>query len=364
VPIIRFAGETAELFKSYALALDEFIPIVKFDRQSFRREKSVRIVHPDSYTLSPKIEKNKQQIDLYSFTLLPGEYTLPFKIEKGFGTWDGDGYIEPAIEPRTQNVTIAAGNKIKASYGGKFNITLNITGHASRRFFINFLANDDEDFFNTGEYKNVKCGRIQINVAGSSAVGFKLIENVDALPHAPQGYSPPNWDTTSASEIALSQQQANQYANCGGVCYATTESRAQQAYIDLTGSGVVNLTVSKNNVDHRIAATYGTNDSYMGYGAGGPFVLHGHGEIINHAQVWSGRLKRGALLQRWNSTDQNNLYANGGHSVIFRNYLYNNNGNITGLEFTDYHGGVNGLSGQPWSSADTTHTIQGVNLLD
>ncbi len=194
----------------------------------------------------------------------------------------------------------------------------------------------------------------------ASRVGIQLISNIDALPNMPANVNSPAWNTTSPADITLSQQQANLYADCWGVCYAVSESRANQAYIDVSGSGVVNLTPSGRNVDHRVAATVGTNDPLMGYGAGGPFANHGVGTAVDNNGAWAGQLQRGAVLQIWHSTDVANLYANGGHSQIFREYSYGPTGNITGMYVSDNSGGIEYLDRNDY----TNETIFGVNLND
>lgn len=242
------------------------------------------------------------------------------KLTKGYGAWDDDGVIRVQIEPEIENITLTSQKTIKGRFGDQF----------------------------------------EVDVIGSSKVGARLISNIDALPKAPPGYSPPEWDTMDTKEIALSQRQANQYNNCKGICYATTASRAQQAYIDAHGQTIINLDVSNSNIDHRIASTQGGTDPFMGYGAGGPFARRGYGECVDDSGVWGGLLKRGALLQNWHSTAENDLFSGGGHSVIFRNYLYNENGVIRAIAITDYKGGVN-----VWNLSDyLEETILGVNLLD
>ena len=359
---ITTSDKAVPAFEFSPLMLDEFIPVIKFDRASFTRPEYMRLVKSSQkVTLSDKIDANKQQINLYTMRTGPGEYTLPFKVEKGYGTWDDDGVIGVKISPENADVSIVKNETVTTKYGDVVKVTIKLSGNEEKQFNVDFYTNDDEDDYNKGELTNLHCGRISVTMAGSSKVGFRLISNIDALPKAPPGYNPPQWNTTNVQEITLNHQQANQYNDCEGVCYATTESRAQQAYIDERGSGVVDLTVSKNNVDHRIAATYGTNDPYMGYGAGGPFARHGFGQTVDDTGVWAGELKAGALLQLWHSTNQNNLYENGGHSVIFRNYVYNDNGDITAICYTDYHGDFS-----YWQRSDYfgTETIVGVNLTD
>lgn len=191
--------------------------------------------------------------------------------------------------------------------------------------------------------------------------GIQLLSNIDALPKAPTGYTYPSWDTTDPKEITLSQEQANMYNNCEGVCYATSESRANKAYKDLFGGNAVDLTVSNKNIDHRIAATQGTKDPFMGYGAGGPFARRSMGTTIDDTGVWSGMLQKGALIQRWNTNDVSNMYIRGGHSVIFRNYSYDSDGNITGIQYTDYHGDVREMKRENYEGLKI---ILGVNLID
>jgi hypothetical protein len=345
---------------------DEFIPVLKFDRKTFTRARSIKLVEQTGgVTLSSKIDENKRKTSLFTITTQPDMLFLTFTVEKGFGTRDNHGFVNAVLEPPTPDVLFSEGNTFEVQYGQIFTFPLIISGHTDRSFSIKFYANDDNDQ-NRGELKNIFCGKIDLNILGSSAVGFRLIENIDSLPAAPAGYHYPEWDTTDPTEIKQSQEQANMYKNCEGVCYATSASRAQKAYIDITGSGVIDLTVSNNNIDHRIASTQGGNVPFMGYGAGGPFARHRYGQIVDNAGVWNGDLKRGALLQYWRSTDTRNLFANGGHSVIFRNYRYDDNGMIDAIDFTDYHGGINGLNGEPLyrSVYEFSRTILGVNLLD
>ena len=198
----------------------------------------------------------------------------------------------------------------------------------------------------------------------ATKVGQELISSIDNLPRRPANVWTPNYSTEITAEIELSQKQALYYNNPDGVCYAVTESRANQAYVDQFGENAVNLTVSNKNPDHRLASSQGTKDKYMGYGAGAPFLRHGLGVAVNNSEVWSGKLETGALLQLWNSSDVNstaNLMRSGGHSMIFRNYTFNSKGVITGMEVTDNSGGKNTISRTEYEKAKT---FLGVNLLD
>ncbi len=346
------------------LKLDEFIPIVQFESNSFGRLDVERLIEDtEEVTLSEHIDESKRTYNLHSLTSVRNDAAmlLPFKVSRGSGTWDDDGYIKVSINPPHSDITMNGNDQFTVRYGDEINLELLISGNEEREFYLDFFANDDLDDYNSGEIVDIHCGRMKVKILGSSEVGYRLISNIDLLPDAPADYDYPAWNTADSDEIRLSQQQANLYNNCEGVCYATSESRAQQAYIDETGSGVVNLTVSNRNIDHRIAATQGTNDPHMGYGAGGPFVRAGVGETVDNIGTWAGELKRGALLQRWNTTDTTNLYGSGGHSVIFRDYTYDDDGNINGLSYTDYHGGIRSMDRATY---ETGATILGVNILD
>ena len=134
--------------------------------------------------------------------------------------------------------------------------------------------------------------------------------------------------------------------------------RADQAYEDVSGSGVLDLTVSGNNLDHLLSATaITTGNQNIGYGVGGALLNNGQGTIVN--DVWSGGLQTGALLQIWHPPINSTPYSGGGHSQVFESYIYDTNGNIAGMNIID-----NYSNGQETIDSNTTDTINAVNLTD
>ncbi|HQF54142.1 MAG TPA: hypothetical protein PK208_03385 [Fibrobacteria bacterium] len=386
MPTIKLSKTGEVLFKFPAIdILDEFIPFVRFFHEKYVRPKTFKVINASrATTLSDVYDSNcrtftpKHISTGLDFLTKPKgwrEIKLPFIIDPGnSSTLDKNGKIQVKISPAAQGVkAIFDGTKVY-QIGDVFNLRIEVKGHQDRTFNVDFYATDNEDF-NQGELQNLLCGRVVVTIFGTSKVSLKMLENISNLDIAKvvnPNYTYPATNTNKASEIELSQMQANLYQDCLGVCYATCESRANKAYFDLYGRNVVNLAVSKDNIDHRIAATVRTKDPYMGYGAGGVFAYHKLGVAVDNAAIWNGKLKTGALLQRWESLDPNDLFSHGGHSVIFRAYRYNETGEIDGIEITDYHGGINGgffdvvEDDFPWTKGEyqKKYTLLGVNLLD
>lgn len=223
-----------------------------------------------------------------------------------------------------------------------------------------------QDYFDMGKHMYYgdngwsESGSRDEQMTEATQVGAQLISNIDGLPPKPDNVSTPMWNTSDPKEIALSQRQANMYNDCWGVCYAVTASRINNAYKDVSGSGVLDLTVSSSNMDNKISATAGRTEAYMGYGVGGALARKGYGELMNNDDVWGGKLQTGAALQIWHSNDMKTLFSDGGHSLIFRNYVFDANGAIEGIEITDN----SGYSEYYSKSGCVYETILGANLLD
>ncbi len=83
--------------------------------------------------------------------------------------------------------------------------------------------------------------------------------------------------------------------------------------------------------------------------------------MVDDNGVWSGKLQEGAVLQIWHSTDINDLFSQAGHSIIFRNYIFDLNGNIIDFEYIDNSGEIKTFNNR-YSRQE--ETIMGVNLLD
>ena len=79
------------------------------------------------------------------------------------------------------------------------------------------------------------------------------------------------------------------------------------------------------------------------------------------AGVWTGKLQEGAVLQVWHFTDINDLFGQGGHSIIFRNYIFDLNGKIIDFKYSDNSGEIKTFNDN-WLRQE--EIIMGVNLLD
>ncbi|MFN7674987.1 hypothetical protein [Flavobacterium sp.] len=96
-------------------------------------------------------------------------------------------------------------------------------------------------------------------------------------------------------------------------------------------------------------------DNYFGFGVGGALAARGYADLVDHNDVIKGYLNEGAMIQYWgnpnnvtweklkkaiknkiNKIEDNNW--DGGHSVIFKSYSFDANGNIEGLNIYDYSG--------------------------
>jgi len=190
-------------------------------------------------------------------------------------------------------------------------------------------------------------------------VGIRLISNIEGLPQAPAGYNaPPMWTNPGQSWAV-----ANQYQNCLGMCYAVSMARVNQAYADEGANNAIRL--NTGTADYRISGTilYNIPNQYRGYGVGGALANNGYGTLVDNTGVWAGQLQKGAALQYWNSYDTYQAanqanFANGGHSIIFDRYSFDNSGNINGFYYTDYHGTGGFIP------SNTSRLILGANLID
>lgn len=195
-----------------------------------------------------------------------------------------------------------------------------------------------------------------------SVVGNYLINFIQNLPQAPDDYVAPA--TFALSGVQSTYDAARQYANCWGNCCSTTASRVNQAYETLYGITPIDYTKNPNgtftSTDYRTSSSQ-SGASNFGFGVGGALANGGEGILVDNSGVWQGELKPGAALQIWHSTDVQNLTQNGGHSQLFLNYTYDNNGEINGIDVFDNSGTIENL---PRINYEGIEYIRGANLLD
>ncbi len=214
-----------------------------------------------------------------------------------------------------------------------------------------------------------RTGQRYEQVTHASRVGIQLFENMNMLPPKPSDApTMPYVGTTNEETIDLvkkTYEAANLYADCYGVCYATTATRVNKAYKTESGYNVFNLNPSSKNPDFTLMSTGAVSngaEDFYGYGVGGALLRHGLGTAVDDVGVWGGKLQEGALLQVWHSTDPNNLYVNGGHSQIFRKYTYGATGRISGLVVFDNSGDATEVLYREFYEG--RETIKAVNLKD
>jgi hypothetical protein len=315
--------------------------------------------------LSNSIDTNKRIQKLKIIKLFNENVVIPFKVSKGNkNANDDDGIINivsEGIEVLTKksiNIELDETIAIKVS-------SRNLKQNAK----IDFFASDDGGFFDSKGLQNIFCGRIKF-IAGSSKVGLKLTKNIEELPIAPIDYvQPPLWVEPDKSFAV-----ANKYQDCRGMCFAVTMARVGKAYKDVLRFSPIK--VQSTGQDYLYSGTVITNipDKVFGYGVGGALATNGYADLVDHNDIIKGFLNEGAMIQYWRNENQlswENLKREmkkaiakqpnnfeGGHSVIFKSYIFDENGNIKGISYYDY-GGINKIF-----NINENKIFKGANLRD
>ena len=331
---------------------NDFIPVVNIDfsligkKSEYDYKGFIVIDTNEDLQLSNSIETNKRIQKLKIIKLFNENVVIPFKVSKGNkNANDDDGIINivsEGIEVLTKksiNIELDETIAIKVS-------SRNLKQNAK----IEFFASDDGGFFDSKGLQNIFCGSFKF-ITGSSKVGLKLTQNIEQLPLVNSDYvSPPTY-----SEPKKSFEVANKYQDCGGMCFAVSMARVAKAYEDILR--VSPIKVETNGQDYLYSGTVVTNipDKFFGYGVGGALAARGYADLVDHNDVIKGFLNEGAMLQYWGNPNnvsweklkkaikdsiskKSNSDWGGGHSVIFKSYSFDANGNIAGLNCYDYTG--------------------------
>jgi hypothetical protein len=182
--------------KVLVLGAGEFVPVVLLDSSRFTTDRIATIIkQAEPFQLSEKIADDRRQIDLFSIVTSPGELTIPFVIEKGSGSSDGDGYLTAVIDASVSNVSVSPDKAFEASLGNRFELELTISKNTERRFFVDFYASDDDA--DDPQCKAVLCGRVEVQVFPDVFTQYERNQLVDemtfigpfAIAHAPEEYS-------------------------------------------------------------------------------------------------------------------------------------------------------------------------------
>ena len=330
IPILTPINDENDIFKSYEIVVNE----------------------KEEWTFDSNISENLRKQKSHDVKFKNSSYgaRVKFKVEKGNPTANDDdgGNITILFFRDGETQSFQSDLKKDVKYGD----TLFVDWDASKGVTqIQFYA-DDNDFYFDGDVKNVYCGAAKLK---GSKVGRWLTRNIENLPIAKPGEHLPNTDEYTFGHPQESIDIANKFQNCLGMCFAVSMARVGKAYNDY--DIVDAITVATKGEDYIYSGTVSKNipDQYFGYGVGGALAKNGYAELVSHEDVWNGKLEEGAMIQYWNNHDElkwENLkgeikkslqgrqtqYFNGGHSVIFKSYIYNSTGVINGMKFYDYTG--------------------------
>ena len=334
---------------------NDFIPVVNIDfsligkKSEYDYKGFIVIDTNEDLQLSNSIDTNKRIQKLKIIKLFIENVVIPFKVSKGNkNANDDDGIINivsEGIEVLTKkSINIELDETIAIKVSSK-----NLKQNAK----IDFFASDDGGFFDSKGLQNIFCGRIMF-IAGSSKVGLKLTKNIEELPEVNDTQILPYPEYTY-NHPEKSFEVANKFQNPGGMCYAISMARVAKAYKDILRFSPIKVETSGQ--DYLYSGTVVTNipDNYFGFGVGGALAARGYADLVDHNDVIKGYLNEGAMIQYWgnpnnvtweklkkaiknkiNKIEDNNW--DGGHSVIFKSYSFDANGNIEGLNIYDYSG--------------------------
>ncbi len=329
----------------------DFIPIIEIDYSLVgkKREYDYRgfivIDTNESVQLSSNIDTNKRNPTLKIIKIFNENVIIPFKISKGNKLANDDDGIIKII---SEGIEVLTKKSITVELDETIAIKVS-SNDLKQNAKIDFYASDDGGFFDTRGLQNIFCGRFNF-ITGSSKVGLKLTKNIEELPLAPNDYAqPPLWVEPDKSFAV-----ANKYQDCHGMCFAVTMARVAKAFKDVLRFSPIK--VESIGQDYLYSGTIVTNipDKVFGYGVGGALSVNGYADLVDHNDVLKGYLSEGAMIQYWRNENQINWENlkkemkksilqqpnnfEGGHSVIFKSYLFDENRNITGISYYDYTG--------------------------
>jgi hypothetical protein len=327
---------------------DSYVPIIYVEET----QKSSHKIETDTHnlvTLSVYVESSlrKNKSKKIKFLSNDKKVKVKFNVKKGNPKAnDSDGGNINAHFFDTDDKLIEIKNFKDLKYGDSFELEWDKSKNIVK---IDFYASDNDWFFDGGIDK-VFCGAIK----HGSKVGRRLTKNIEALPVAPYDYvNPPTWGSPEASFAV-----ANKYQNSKGMCFAVTMTRVKKAFLDEHSIDLI--TLDRTHQDYTYSGTTSVNipDNYFGYGVGGLLASKGYADLLTNEEVWAGKLEEGAMLQFWRNPnnkdwivlkkvvkehigkkrEQWNSDFEGGHSVIFKTYIYEKSYKIIALWCYDYSG--------------------------
>lgn len=185
MPEIRLAGLKKALFTLRDLEIDEFVPVVKIDSANFNSDKLAALLKGDKIELAAQIDASMRRVEMDFVVAVPGEMVVTCMVAKGRkASLDDDGIITPRLVGKVPGVTVKALEEGKARYGQPYRFSVKIEGSAERTFQVELFANDDAQDANSGEFKDVFCGRIEVRTwpdVFSKADADRLTEEMEFI---------------------------------------------------------------------------------------------------------------------------------------------------------------------------------------
>lgn len=344
---------------------NDFIPIVTLDKNYNTKAKYLGNADNKKIILSDYLDNRQQLLEVIKITIPSiirlrmnrgnkkandnkGNITI---ISNGVKLiTDTDKYIHTSIDKKTNRI-ISKTIYEDLDYDKNKFFRIKITPEDIQDdAYIDFYANDNDWFFKS--VSDVHCGRIAI--VNTSKVGRKITKHIENLPKAPSSYKkPPLWNNPKESFAV-----ANQYQDCGGMCYAVSMARVDKAYKDMGINSAIQVENKGDDYIYSGTISKSIPDQYFGYGVGGALAKNGYSELLSHEDVLAGKLEEGAMLQYWNnnnkipwtdlksaikysigkSISQRHPNFEGGHSVVFKSYIFDKNDKIIGIKYYDYNG--------------------------
>lgn len=170
---------------------------------------------------------------------------------------------------------------------------------------------------------------------------------------------------TSGPGSAVANKIVENYLNSknkepGGHCLFVSKRRFEKAYKEVYGHSVYEdlpdrmatpYYTPKEVFDYLYVSASGTHEgwrslpmAYRGKGNAGAIAYAGMGDLVDGTEIWTGKLRPGALMQVWKRRTDYNKVVYGvddkdldpfGHSFIFMGYVHDENQEIIGIKIAD-----------------------------
>ncbi len=176
MPIVTQSDDPNNSASSPGLEMDEFLPIVKFKNPSRYPEEYGELIQSDEeVTLSKYLDSDKRTFKILQLTTDLEQLRLTFTVAQGGEkSEDEDGYVDIKLSQEDDAVKLLTKNQLKVDYGDEIKLDIEWKGEDQKEFYIDFYANDDDDFLNDGEHENVFCGRIKVIFKGPNEWEFAV----------------------------------------------------------------------------------------------------------------------------------------------------------------------------------------------